>query len=435
MLVLQLLDEFEASIVKSNGNTDVCRIRDADIEFQHVSMLRSIYHHTQQFPRFWSALTSSLPSQYSDLFIQIFDERLAELRGQSYQQHTSSPAPIALEFELPNTDVTSSTSAIDATIRGQAIRVLNHHQNFCSVAGMEQLKLELFEAFVFPRLRLQDDAGVIGNADKQMRPLPARSAILHGLPGNGKTYILQALAGELQCLTSQSMNWSFLPISPAVLLSKWTGESEKAIVSIFRVAIELAPCVLFIDEIDALGPSREACERSDMTTRRMVSQLLVESEKLTVADNVVFVAATNCIALLDAALLRRFDKVLEVPLPAAETRLQLLEFMLDGVQHALTTSQLESMATNDLAGLSMAEIRLVCQDAINRPLRSVAERAYHQTRRHNRCIQSSCEKFRTNVEIDETLPVSAVDFTHALRQMRARKALPVAMTSEVKEIE
>src|SRR3989442_1270814 len=106
------------------------------------------------------------------------------------------------------------------------------------------------------------------------------------------------------------------------LLSKWVGESEKGVREVFRKARQAAPCIIFLDEIDALAPSRSSGSSDSHVTDRVVSQILTEIDGLEELHNVLIIGATNRVDLVDNALLRpgRFDRILEVPLPDAKGR-------------------------------------------------------------------------------------------------------------------
>jgi len=139
---------------------------------------------------------------------------------------------------------------------------------------------------------------------------PRHKVLLHGAPGNGKTMLAEALAFELSI--------PFLRVKYGGLIDSHLGETGKNLQSILDYA-KTAPCVLFLDEFDGIGMDRND-NRDVGEMRRITNQLLIAIERL--PSSCVLVAATNADSLLDSALKRRFDFVIEVPTPTVELRLQ-----------------------------------------------------------------------------------------------------------------
>ena len=148
---------------------------------------------------------------------------------------------------------------------------------------------------------------------------PPKGILLYGPPGTGKTLLAKAVATESEA--------NFISIRGPEILSKWVGESEKAIREIFRKARQAAPAVIFMDEIDAIAPRRGAEVADSGVMDRLVSQLLTEMDGLRPLHNVVVIAATNRPDILDPALLRagRFDKIIYVPPPDLEGRYEIFK--------------------------------------------------------------------------------------------------------------
>ena len=147
---------------------------------------------------------------------------------------------------------------------------------------------------------------------------PPKGILLYGPPGTGKTLLAKAVATESGA--------NFIAIRGPEVLSKWVGESEKAVREVFRRAREVAPAVVFFDEIDSIAPVRGQSFDSGVTDR-IVNQLLTEMDGIVPLSNVVILAATNRPDILDPALLRpgRFDRVIYVPPPDKEARKQILK--------------------------------------------------------------------------------------------------------------
>ncbi len=179
------------------------------------------------------------------------------------------------------------------------------------IGGLENVKQELKEAVEWPlkHPKLFERLGIRA----------PRGILLFGPPGTGKTLLAKAVATE-----SES---NFIGVKGPEILSKWVGESEKAIREIFRKARMAAPTVIFFDEIDSIAPRRGFHASDSGVTDRIVNQLLSEMDGLERTKDVVVIAATNRPDILDPALLRpgRFDRIIYVPPPDEEARYQILK--------------------------------------------------------------------------------------------------------------
>ncbi len=147
---------------------------------------------------------------------------------------------------------------------------------------------------------------------------PAKGFLLYGPPGTGKTLLAKAVAKEAEA--------NFISIKSSDLLSKWYGESEQQISRLFARARQVAPCVVFIDEIDSLVPARGAGVGEPQVTARVVNTILAEMDGLEELQSVVLIGATNRPNLVDPALLRpgRFDELVYVGTPSREGRQHIL---------------------------------------------------------------------------------------------------------------
>ncbi len=178
------------------------------------------------------------------------------------------------------------------------------------VGGLDQLKEELCEAVEWPIKHKE----AFDYVDVQ----PPKGILLYGPPGTGKTLIAKALAKMTES--------NFISIKGPELLSKWVGESEKGVREIFRKARQAAPCIIFLDEVDALVPRRGTGGGSHVT-ESVVSQILTEIDGLEEMHNVLIIGATNRLDIVDEALLRpgRFDRIIKVPNPDAKGRRHIFE--------------------------------------------------------------------------------------------------------------
>jgi transitional endoplasmic reticulum ATPase len=179
------------------------------------------------------------------------------------------------------------------------------------VGGLDALKEELREAIEWPIKHKE--------AFDYIDVESPKGILLHGPPGTGKTLIAKALAKMTES--------NFISIKGPELLSKWVGESEKGIREIFRKARQAAPCIIFLDEVDALVPRRGSSDSGSHVTESVVSQILTEIDGLEELHNVLIIGATNRLDIVDEALLRpgRFDRIIEVPNPDTKGRQQIFE--------------------------------------------------------------------------------------------------------------
>jgi len=214
------------------------------------------------------------------------------------------------------------------------------------IGGLADVKQELIEAVEWP-LKHKD-------AFERLGVKPPKGVLLYGPPGTGKTLLAKAVAHESEA--------NFILVKGPELLSKWVGESEKAVRKIFEKARQTAPTIIFFDEIDSLAPRRGQNSDSNVT-ERVVNQLLTEMDGLQELNDIVIVAATNRPDILDTALLRpgRFDRIILVPVPDKKSRKQIFEVHLKGMPLAKDVDLNEMVEKTE--GYVGADIEAVCREA------------------------------------------------------------------------
>jgi transitional endoplasmic reticulum ATPase len=182
--------------------------------------------------------------------------------------------------------------------------------NWEDVGGLEETKQELKEAVEWP-MKYSDSF-------KRMGIRPSRGILLYGPPGTGKTLLAKAVAKESEA--------NFIQIKGPSLLSMWVGKSEEGMRKIFERARQVAPCVIFFDEIDSLAGKR-GMDYGNKVTERVLNQMLAEMDGLEDLKDILVIGATNRPDMLDPALLRpgRFDKILLVNAPDSKGRLNILK--------------------------------------------------------------------------------------------------------------
>jgi transitional endoplasmic reticulum ATPase len=184
------------------------------------------------------------------------------------------------------------------------------HVKWDNVGGLEDAKTEVREAVEYPLTHRQkfEDLGIE----------PPRGVLLYGPPGTGKTLIAKAVASESGA--------NFIPVRGPQLLSKWVGESERAVREVFKKARQVAPSIIFFDEIDALAPARGTSSDSHVIDN-VLNQILTEMDGLEELKDVVVMGATNRPDIVDPALLRagRFDRLVYIGEPAFEDRKKIIQ--------------------------------------------------------------------------------------------------------------
>jgi len=214
------------------------------------------------------------------------------------------------------------------------------------VGGLSDVKEKLIEVVNWP----------LNYADlfTRMNTKSPKGILLVGPPGVGKTLIVKALAHECEI--------NFVSIKGPELISKYVGESERAVRELFSKAKQASPCILFFDEFDSLVPRRGMTQDSRVT-EGVISQFLTELDGLEELKGVVVLAATNRQDLIDPAILRsgRFDYIFEVPLPDEQTREKI--FMVHTRGKPLAGEiDLQSLAQRTKM-LSGSDIQFICQEA------------------------------------------------------------------------
>ncbi|MFG3683649.1 AAA family ATPase [Micromonospora chalcea] len=214
------------------------------------------------------------------------------------------------------------------------------------VGGLHDVKQTLTESVLWP-LTYPDTFARLGVT-------PPRGVLLYGPPGCGKTYLVTALAGSGRA--------NVLSVKGAELLSKWVGESERAVRELFRRARQAAPTLVFLDEVDALAPVRGQASDGG-TTDRVVAALLTELDGVEALRNVVVVGATNRPELVDPALLRpgRLERLVYVPPPDGPARAEILRAAARGVPLAPDVD-LDALGA-ELDGFSAADCTALVREA------------------------------------------------------------------------
>jgi len=300
------------------------------------------------------------------------------------------PAKILQKIVITDDDFKDALKEVrPSALREVLVQVPN--VTWDDVGGLESLKEELHEAVEWP-LKHKEAFEYTGVTSP-------KGILLHGPSGTGKTLIAKALAH-----TTES---NFISIKGPELLSKWVGESEKGVREIFRKARQAAPCIIFLDEIDAIAPARGSGSSDSHVTERVVSQILTEIDGLEELHNVLVIGATNRVDIVDPALLRpgRFDRIIEVPLPDSKGRENVFKIHIKKKPLAEDVNLTKLVEMTE--GFSGAEIEGVC----------------------SRAAITAIKRYVNNKEKSvKSIKITQEDLLHAIKKLRPERTSMHAVT-------
>lgn len=220
---------------------------------------------------------------------------------------------------------------------------------FSDIGGLENVKQELKKAIIYPFTHKK--------LYEYYNQKPGGGVLLYGPPGCGKTMIAKAAASESKA--------DFINVETSTIMSKWVGESEKAIKNIFETARECERAIIFFDEFDAIGGRRSEIEGY---AKRIVNELLQQMDGMSKNDNILVLAATNEPWAIDPALRRpgRLKKLIFIPPPDLEARKAIFEIYLRKLP--LSDDVNVEYLAQITHGFSGADIHAICNDAAEIPL-------------------------------------------------------------------
>ena len=243
--------------------------------------------------------------------------------------------------------------AMDEKIESE-IMSKNPGVKFSDIIGMNDMKQTLYEIIVVPQIRPDLFTGI---------RKPQRGILLFGPPGTGKTMIAKAIASECGS--------TFFNISASSLTSKWVGESEKTVKSLFKIAYKKVPSIIFIDEIDSILSKRSESENE--ATKRLKTEFLIQFDGLGSNTNarLLVIAATNRPMDLDEALLRRLPKRVYCGPLDEDGRFEFIKKVINRVETNLSDDDIREIAkrTNDYSNSDLMEL---CREAAYVPVRELS---------------------------------------------------------------
>jgi transitional endoplasmic reticulum ATPase len=264
----------------------------------------------------------------------------------------SVPADVLNKITVKMNDFQEALTEVEpSAMREVLVEVPNVHWK--DIGGLKDVKQELEESVEWP-MKFRD---IFDYAHTK----PPRGILLYGPPGTGKTLLAKAVANESEA--------NFISIKGPELLSKWVGESERGVRDVFHKARQAAPCIIFMDELDSIVPTRSAGSSDSQVTERVISQILTELDGLEELRDVTVIGATNRPDIIDPALLRpgRFDKLLYVPIPDLDSRKEIFRIHLNEKPLSADISVEDLAARTE--GFSGADIQAVAETATMNAIR------------------------------------------------------------------
>ncbi|HEC72276.1 MAG TPA: AAA family ATPase [Thermoplasmatales archaeon] len=300
------------------------------------------------------------------------------------------PAEILNKLEATKEDFYEAFKSMTPSAMREVV-IESPNVKWDDIGGLKEAKQELQEAVEWPMK--------YNEVFMHMDATPPKGILLYGPPGTGKTLLAKAVATESEA--------NFISVKGPEFLSKWVGESEKAVRETFRKARQAAPCIIFFDEIDAIAPSRGGLSSDSHVTERIISQLLTELDGLEDLKDVTVIAATNRPDIIDTALLRpgRFDKLIYIKTPDEEARKEIFKI------HLRKKPLAKDINIDELAkkteGYTGADIAAVCNQAVMASIREYIQK--HGKADKEKLKQLKIEKRHIETALEKVKPISKND--------------------------
>ncbi len=333
--------ELEIGVPNKDGRLNILKIHTRNMPFAKDVSLKDLAAVTHGF------VGADVASLCKEAAMIVLRRVLPDLK---YDKDEAIPEEVLEKLQVTKSDFKEALKVVrPSALREVLVEIPN--VTWTDIGGLEIVKQELIEAVEWP---LQHP-----DAFKRLGVTPPKGILLYGAPGTGKTLMAKAVAHESEA--------NFISIKGPELLSKWVGESEKAVREIFKKARQTAPTIIFFDEIDSLVPRRGTSSDSNVT-ERVVNQLLTEIDGLEDLHDIVIIGATNRPDMVDPALLRpgRFDRIILTSVPDKKARLEILKVHTKTMPLKEVDQDYLAEQTEGFVG---ADIEALCREAAMLALR------------------------------------------------------------------
>ncbi|MBD3192808.1 MAG: CDC48 family AAA ATPase [Candidatus Heimdallarchaeota archaeon] len=348
--------EIEIGVPDTNGREDILQIHTRGMPISEDVNLTKIAKITHGF----------VGADIATLVKEAAMKALRRILPKINWEEEKVPPNVLQEIEVTQKDFEGALAMVEPSAMREVF-IESPDVKWADVGGLEGAIQELQEAVEWPLV--YPEVFTAANVESP------KGILLYGPPGTGKTLLAKAVATESEA--------NFISIKGPEVLSKWVGESEKAIRELFRKARQSAPCIIFMDEVDSITPMRGGNQDTNVT-QRVVSQLLTEMDGLSKLQNVVVIMASNRPDIIDPAILRpgRTDRYIFVDMPDTQARKEIFKIHTRGKPLAEEVS-LEALAKKtdgftgaDIAAISKEAAMLAIRDFIskNKSAEEVAKR-------------------------------------------------------------
>ncbi|OIO81233.1 ATPase [Candidatus Pacearchaeota archaeon CG1_02_32_132] len=310
--------ELEISVPDKAGRLNVLKIHTRNMPLKKNVNLDELARKTHGF------VGADLASLAKEAAMNVLRKLLPEIK---MEEDKKIPKEILEKMVIGQEDFEESLKVVRPSAMREVL-VETPNISWADIGGLEKIKQDLQEAIEWPIKNPE--------AFERLGIKPPKGILLYGPPGTGKTLLAKAVAKE-----SES---NFIQVKGPSLLSMWVGKSEEGVRKVFERARQVAPCVVFFDEIDALAGKR-GLEAGTKVTERVLNQLLAEMDGIEDLKSIVVIAATNRPDMLDSALLRpgRFDRILLVDLPDKDSRKKILNIHTKNTPISLTKEEINNL--------------------------------------------------------------------------------------------